>query len=96
MVPIVTQGGWNVMSEIIIPAEWNAMPPEPPLNILHGVPVAVAPPPQDNDLAFFLPREIEESMTFEGYPPVSSSKKPLSAGNPFPSFYHSYNVQHLG
>ncbi|MFS7951428.1 hypothetical protein Hanom_Chr07g00595061 [Helianthus anomalus] len=47
MVPIVTQVGWNVMPEIIIPAEWNVMPPEPPLNIVHGVHVAVAPPPQD-------------------------------------------------
>ncbi|MFS7904585.1 hypothetical protein Hanom_Chr01g00037841 [Helianthus anomalus] len=63
MVPIVTQGGWNVMPEIIIPARWNVIPPEPPLDILHEVTVAVAPPPQDiveDEPAFFLPREIEE------------------------------------
>ncbi|MFS8002381.1 hypothetical protein Hanom_Chr13g01201431 [Helianthus anomalus] len=63
MVPIVTQGGCNVMPEIVIPARWNAIPLEPPLDILHGVPVAVTPPTQDiveNEPAFFLPRKIEE------------------------------------
>ncbi|KAF5817997.1 hypothetical protein HanXRQr2_Chr02g0059641 [Helianthus annuus] len=63
MVPIVAQRGWNVMPEVIIPAGWNVMPPEPPLDILHGVTVAVGPPPQDiveNEPAFFLPREKEE------------------------------------
>ncbi|MFS7956038.1 hypothetical protein Hanom_Chr07g00649851 [Helianthus anomalus] len=53
----------DVVSKVIIPAEWYVMPQEPPLDILHGVPVAVAPPPRDiveNEPAFFLPREIEE------------------------------------
>ncbi|MFS7966651.1 hypothetical protein Hanom_Chr09g00776301 [Helianthus anomalus] len=63
MVPILTQRVWNVMQEVIIPAGWNVMPPEPPLDLLHEVPVAVAPPPQDfveNEPTFFLPRKIEE------------------------------------
>ncbi|MFS7961614.1 hypothetical protein Hanom_Chr08g00717201 [Helianthus anomalus] len=29
-VPIVTQGSWNVMPEIIIPTVWSNLPPEPP------------------------------------------------------------------
>ncbi|MFS7912553.1 hypothetical protein Hanom_Chr02g00131281 [Helianthus anomalus] len=51
------------MSEVIIPAGWNVVPPEPPRDILHGVRVAVVPTLQDivkNEPAFFLPREIEE------------------------------------
>ncbi|MFS7980843.1 hypothetical protein Hanom_Chr10g00943951 [Helianthus anomalus] len=44
MVPIVARREWNVVPEVIIPAEWYVMPPEPPLDILHGVPVAAAPP----------------------------------------------------
>ncbi|MFS7997579.1 hypothetical protein Hanom_Chr12g01143391 [Helianthus anomalus] len=63
MVPIITQVGWNVMPEIIISTGWDVLPPEPPLAVLNGVPVDVAPPPQDiveSEPAFFLTREIEE------------------------------------
>ncbi|MFS8010404.1 hypothetical protein Hanom_Chr14g01296641 [Helianthus anomalus] len=63
MVQIVMQGDWNVMPEIIIPTGWDVLPPKPPLAVLYGVPVAVAPLPQyivENEPVFFLPREIEE------------------------------------
>ncbi|MFS7946507.1 hypothetical protein Hanom_Chr06g00537071 [Helianthus anomalus] len=39
MVPIIAQRGWNVIPKVIIPARWNIMPTEPPLDVLHGVPV---------------------------------------------------------
>ncbi|MFS7952227.1 hypothetical protein Hanom_Chr07g00604481 [Helianthus anomalus] len=63
LVPIITQREWNVVPEDIITAEWYIMHTEPPRDILYGVPVSVAPPPQDvveNVFAFFLPREIEK------------------------------------
>ncbi|MFS7983397.1 hypothetical protein Hanom_Chr11g00974041 [Helianthus anomalus] len=62
LVPIITQRAWNVVPEVIIPAEWYAMHPGPPRDILQGVSVGATPsPPQDeNEATFFLPREIEE------------------------------------
>ncbi|KAJ0599582.1 hypothetical protein HanIR_Chr03g0106511 [Helianthus annuus] len=63
LVPVITQTAWNMVPEVIIPAEWYAMHPEPPQSVVQGVPVSVPPPPQvaeENESAFFLPREIEE------------------------------------
>ncbi|KAJ0590758.1 hypothetical protein HanIR_Chr04g0201021 [Helianthus annuus] len=62
LVPIITQRAWNVVPEVIIPTEWYTIHPEPPQDIVQGVPVGVPPPLQDveeNEAAFFLPKEIE-------------------------------------
>ena len=61
LVPIITQRAWNVVPEVIIPAEWYAMHQEPPQRVVQGVPVNVPPQAtEENEAAFFLPREIEE------------------------------------
>ncbi|MFS7906216.1 hypothetical protein Hanom_Chr01g00056691 [Helianthus anomalus] len=63
LVPVITQRAWNVVLEVIIPAEWYTVHPRPPHDILQGTPVGAAPPPRDveeNEASFFLPSEIEE------------------------------------
>ena len=63
LVPIITQRAWNVVPEVVIPAEWYAMHQELPRRVVQGVPVNVPPQPpvaEENEAAFFLPREIEE------------------------------------
>ena len=43
LVPIITQRAWNVVPEVIIPAEWYAMHQEPPQRVVQGVLVNVPP-----------------------------------------------------
>ena len=61
LVPVITQRAWNVVPEVIIPAEWHTMHQVPQQRVVQGVPVNVPPQAaEENEAAFFLPREIEE------------------------------------
>ncbi|MFS7967709.1 hypothetical protein Hanom_Chr09g00788971 [Helianthus anomalus] len=65
MEPIFPQKGWNLAQEVVNLTGWDDLPPEPPLDALHEVPVVVAPPAYENtkDEPFlFLTREIEEIL----------------------------------
>ena len=61
LVPVITHRAWNVVPEVIIPAEWHALHQVPQPRVVQGIPVSA--PPQDtdeNEATFYLPREIEE------------------------------------
>ncbi|KAJ0590434.1 hypothetical protein HanIR_Chr04g0197371 [Helianthus annuus] len=61
LVPVITQRAWNVVPEVIIPAEWHAMHQVPQPRVVQGIPVSVPPrDTEENEATFYLPREIEE------------------------------------
>ncbi|MFS7931583.1 hypothetical protein Hanom_Chr04g00357671 [Helianthus anomalus] len=71
MEPIFPQEDWILAQEVVNPTGWDDLPPEPPLDVLHEVPVVVAPPlmkirkmvPSFSSLG----RSRKCSMTFKGY-----------------------------